>query len=171
MSKHTKKRNIFLTIIIVLIIFSTAAVLVIVTISYQNQSSGSKNNYSADEVLSDVITKMNYQNLSPISTENIRKYYELPDNTVSDSSMYISSSSDISTELACFKLRSDVDENVLDDIINEYLESKTGAYKELTEKNIQPKTSVDYPYVFVVISSDSETAVSVFESIIDNTDS
>lgn len=174
LEKSQKQKNIILTVIIVFIIAVIAFILIFVTLSVHSRKNQTNHNLSSNYIVTSVMQKMNYKNLSEISPENISKYYEIPDGVVSEASMYVSSRSDSFTELACFKLTDKSQEDALVKSVSEYISSKNNSYNGINGKEYQNisngKTAVSYPYVFVVISSDSDAAVSAFNLIIENPD-
>ena len=115
---------------------------------------------------------MNYENMSEISKDNIQRYYDIPEQLVSDKAMYVSTRPDNFTELACFKLNDTKDEPLLLEIVNAYLKDKTQSIKSASEQSDPSlnKSNVycKYPYVFVVIANDSDNAVSTFSGLLDN---
>lgn len=166
----TKKRNIILTIIILLIITGIAVVLIILSPGIQKKGRASNTSLTADEVVTGVIKKMNYQNLTPISKENISRYYEIPKNITVDYAMYISARAGTETELACFKIKDDNDEQAIVSCVNDYLASKTKSSDE--QNSVQSNlsaVSAHYPYVFAVVAPDSTNAVRSFEILINET--
>lgn len=167
MEVQSKRRNIILTVILLLVIAVSTSVIVLIMFSAQQNNKSSKtNNLTTEDIVSQVVKKMNYQNLSQISSENISKYYDIPQDTVTDSAMYISNRADSGIEFACFKLRNENDEEILMSAISDYLNTKNSTYKEVNSKSSQTKIDTVFPYVFVAVSSDSETAVRVFKDII-----
>lgn len=169
--EKNQKRNIILTIIIIFFIAVIASVLIFLTMSvYNSKKQQTNENLSVNYITSSVIEKMGYQNLSEISSENICKYYEIPDGVVLESDMYVSNRPDSFTEIACFKLTDKSKQDELMKSISEYITSKNSTYKGVNEKEYQninnSKTEVNYPYAFVVISSDSDAAVDAFNSVI-----
>ncbi len=166
LQEKNQKRNIILTVIVLLFIAAVSCVLIVISLNMQNNSKPQPKVYTADEVTAGVINKMNYQNLTQISAENIPKYYDIPNDMIYDSSMYISGRSDIGTEIACFKFRDEDDRDAIEKNIYEYTSSKINSYKEINESAVRSETSVIYPYVFVVISSDTGSAVTAFENIV-----
>lgn len=161
-----KKRNIILTIILLVIIILITFVTVVFVLSLQNNQKTAKNYLTANTVISQVIKKMNYQNLSKISDENISKYYNIPQGIVTDSAMYISSRADSGLELTCFRLNGENSEQALSEAISEYISSKNTENKEGSGQLAKFKTDTVYPYVFVAFASDSEAAASAFEEVI-----
>lgn len=165
-----KQNNIALTIFIVGIILITSVVLSYITTMTLSSDKGSTKKYTASFLTSEIVKKMNYDNLSEISTGNISKYYDIPDGVVEDSSMYISTRSDNFTEIACFRLSSEDKQDELIVVINDYISEKTKTYQNVNDKAYSmvsaSKTDISYPYVFVAIAPDSEAAVSAFESLI-----
>ncbi len=165
MPNDKKRKNLKLTIIALVLIIATAAVLILISLSMQKKSVKSDLTLSTDQVVTGVIKKMNYTNLSPISTENISRYYEIPLNTVSDSAMYISGKSGTEVELVCFKLLNNEAQKPLARAINEYLEEKVSTSQSTTQP-INSKVATHFPYIFVVVAQDSETAVKAFETVL-----
>lgn len=168
--KHTQN-NIALTVVVVAAIIIIAAILSVSMLTIFRGNSTGKKEYTASYLASEVVKKMNYENLSEISGSNISKYYEIPDGVVSDSVMYISTRPDSFTELACFKLKNQDKEEQLLDIINAHIADKSRAYQnvnETTSSVVSTSRIFDhYPYVFVVVSADSDTAVNTFASLIE----
>lgn len=155
-----------------MIIAIIASLLIILTLSiYKNEQKQLNENLSVKYITSSVVKKMGYQNLSEISSENIPKYYEISKDIVSESDMYISSGSDSITEIACFKLTDESKQDELLESVSTYLSSKSSTYKNVNEKDSQnitnSKVEVKYPYVFVVISNDCDSAVEAFNSLTD----
>ncbi len=162
--KQTTRKNITLTIVIVSIIALIAAALVAASIIV-NTPSTEKEDINADMIVTSVIKKMNYTNLTGISSENIGKYYDIPKGSVSDSAMYISSRTENGTELACFEYTDSADMEKLKKMIAEYTSSKLSNYKKVSDKTLSSRTDISGSYIFVVISDNSDAAVEAFREI------
>lgn len=154
-----------MTIIIIAIIAIIAGILVFISLKMQKKDNANNVSLSADQIVSGVIKKMNYQNLSPVSKENISKFYVIPDDTVTDYAVYISNHSGNETELACFKLKDTESEQKVLNCVYEYTKSKN-PIEQSPAANVQSMVLSHYPYIFAVISSDCENAVKSFENII-----
>lgn len=167
---NKKKSNVGLTILILGLILLIAAVLSFIILNLINNNANDNKKYTTSFITSEVVKKMNYDNLSEITASNMSKYYDIPDGLVEDSSMYISTRADNFTEIACFRLRNEGDQEKLVKIINEYINDKKTTYSKVNDKAYaiaaSGKTDIIYPYVFVAIASDSDAAVSAFESVI-----
>ena len=161
-----QKQNIMLTVVILAVIALLTSVTVILVLAQQNIQKNSNSYLPTNTIVSRVIKKMNYQNLSKISDENISKYYNIPDGVIIDSSMYISNRTDSGMELACFRLSNEENAPALSDAISERISSKNSENKEGSNQLAQFKTDTVYPYVFVAVASDSEAAANAFEEII-----
>lgn len=162
----SQKRNILLTVVTISIIALITTTIVGVMLSYQNSSKDSASYLTANTIISRIIKKMNYQNLTKISDENISKYYNIPDGTVTDSAMYISNRTDSGMELACFRIYDESCLQTLSDAISEHLSSKNTYNKEVSGQLSKVKTDTVYPYVFIAVASDSEAASNVFREIV-----
>ncbi len=161
-----KKRNIFLTAILLSIIAAVTAVIVIAVLAEQNTQKNARSYLATNTIVSQVIKKMNYQNLSKISDENISKYYNIPNGIITDSSVYISNRTDSGMELACFRLSSEDCAPILSDSISEHISSKNNENKEGSGQLAKFKTDTVYPYVFVAVASDSEAAANAFRETV-----
>lgn len=165
-----KHSNIFITIILVAGILIVAAALSIGTMIFINSQKQQTQNFTASYITSEVVKKMNYENLSEISAGNISKYYEIPDGIVSDCSMFVSTRPDTFTQIACFKLTEEKYKDKLMSVIDDYIADQLKTYQNVNENAYsavsKSKTDVHYPYVFVSLSSDSEAAVNAFETIL-----
>ena len=174
MASDKKKRNIILTVslILVIIVISTVLITIVLQEQYKNKDSSTtvSADLSADEVVNGVIKKMNYTNLSPISKESISCYYQLPEDAVSDYAMYISGKSGDEVEITCFVLTNEAAEDKVTDSISEHLNTRSSASEQSnTSSSIQPITTIRFPYVFVTVAQDSETAAKAFETIVGGT--
>ena len=166
MDENTNKSKILLTTILVAIIIVATFIIVMFTLSAQNTEKNSKSYLTTNTIISQIIKKMNYENLSKISDENISKYYKITDGTVTDCAMYISNRADLGMELACFRLSSEDYEKSLMDSVSEYISSKDTENKEGSGQLAKIKTDIVYPYVFVAMTPDSESVASAFEDIV-----
>ncbi len=168
-SKHKskKKRNLILTISIILAILLIAGISILILLPSQSKSRKTPVDMTADEVVTSVIKKMKYTNLSPISRENISRYYEIPDDTLSDYAMYISGSSGSEIEITCFVLSHEEDTDVMMKSVKQYLSSRNkNASEQNTSIAVVPySTSTNFPYLFVAVAPDSDAAVSAFETL------
>ena len=170
-NQKRKQNNIVLTIIIIVLIVIISVVLSFaVIITLFNNSEKEKKEYTASEITSTVVKKMKYENLSEISSSNISKYYDIPEGTVDDCSMYISTRSDNFTEIACFRLTSEDKQEQLIEVINDYIGEKAITYNNVGDNAYSTvtasKTDIKYPYVFVAVTPDSEAAINALESIV-----
>ena len=177
MSANKKKRNIVLTVSALLVIAATTAALVFISLNMQARPRSGNTSLSADEVVTGVIKKMNYQNLTPISKENISRYYEIPEDTVCDYAMYISGRTGSETELTCFKLKDGGSEKALMDIINDYLSSKAARSSVVSETTSTQNASAAAatavlkrdPFIFVAVAQDSSNALKAFDNLVTDT--
>ena len=90
--------------------------------------------YTASYLASEVVKKMNYENLSEISPSDISNYYDIPEGVVTDSAMFVSTRSDSYTEIACFKLKSNESEKQLTKSIDNYISAKKKTYQNVDDK-------------------------------------
>ncbi|MBQ9461826.1 MAG: DUF4358 domain-containing protein [Clostridia bacterium] len=169
MKEASGKRNIILTFVVLAVIFAVTAVTVLILLGTQRKSDHDNDiRLTADEVASRVIKKMNYNNLTQISKQNINRYYEIPEGTVTDYAMYISGRSGSEVEIACFRLKNEDSRSALTAAINSYLNEKSPADVSGSSTQAASTVAVHYPYVLVVVAQDCDTAAKAFETILND---
>lgn len=175
MAEHSNKKKIILTICVLGIIAAATTAAVMILLGMQQRSHREDYRLSADEVVTGVIKKMKYSGMSPISKENISRYYEIPKDAVTDYAMYVSGRSGTEIEIACFKLKNSSDEKAVTEAVNQYLSGKSmttpPSSGSATQTSNVPQVfhynvTVHDPYVFVAVAQDSETAVNAFEAVL-----
>ena len=168
MKEKSRKHNLILTLIVLAVIFMITAVTVIILLVNQRKPEQNNDiNLSADDVVVRVIKKMNYINLTPISKQNINRYYEIPEDTVSDYAMYISGRSGTEVEIACFKMIDKESETALTSTVNDYLSDKSVTAPSNTSSLTNSSTALHIPYMLVVVAQDAETAAKSLETVLD----
>ncbi len=169
MKEVSQKRNIILTLVVLAVIFAVTTVTVIILLGTQRKPAQDNDlRLTADEIVSRVIKKMNYNNLTQISKQNISRYYEIPEDTVTDYAMYISGRSGSEVEIACFKLKDEDSRSALTTAINNYLSDKTSTDTSGSSAQTASSVTVHYPYVLVVIAPDCDTAAKSFETLLND---
>lgn len=169
MSNKTAKNKVLLTIMVIGIILVTALIAILITLGIQRKNARSEINLTADDltadqVVSGVIKKMNYSNLTLI--ENLKSYYDkFPMDAISDHALYVSGKSGPEVELTCFVLRNGSSYADIEASITEHINEKTS---QTSVQGCTPKVKEQFPYVFVVISQDSESAASAFETVLND---
>jgi len=78
--------------------------------------------------------------VNKISKENISKFYDIPNNTITDYAVYISNHSGNETEIACFKLKDTESEQKVLNCVYEYTKSKNPI--EQSTLNVKTVTSI-----------------------------
>ena len=166
-TNSSKNRNVILTLIVLALIFAITAVLVVILLSIQRKPEKAAPTLSADQVVIGVIKKMNYTNLTPISQENISRYYEIPKNAVSDYAMYISGKSGTDIELTCFKVVNEDGQWALHDAVNLYLSEKSNTSRNVSQ-TFYSKTDANFPYYFIAVAQDCDAAAKAFEAVLND---
>ena len=158
MASDKKKRNIILTVSLILVIIVISTVLITIVLQEQYKNKDSSTTVSADLSADEVVK------------ESISCYYQLPEDAVSDYAMYISGKSGDEVEITCFVLTNEAAEDKVTDSISEHLNTRSSASEQSnTSSSIQPITTIRFPYVFVTVAQDSETAAKAFETIVGGT--
>ena len=165
MSTNQKKSKTLLTVIVIGVIVIVASVLILIILGTQKKPAEGEYDLSANQVVTRVIKKMNYNNLTPISKENITRYFVIPKEAVTDYAMYISGKSGTDIELSCFILKKkDFQEDMISSI-NDYINEKN-LTSQTSAQGCTSNVTIHYPYIFVAVAQDSETASSSFETVL-----
>ncbi len=169
MSVKITKNKTLLTIIVIGVILVTAMIAILIVLGVQRKNARSEVDVTADDltaeqVVSGVIKKMNYSNLTLI--ENIKGYYDnFPMDAVSDHALYVSGKSGPEVELTCFVLKDGYSCSDIEASITEHTNEKIS---QVSVQGCSAKVKGKYPYVFVAIAQDSESAVSAFETVLND---
>lgn len=167
MKEASGKRNIILTFVVLAVIVVITTITVLILLNNQRKTIQENDiRLTADEVVARVIKKMNYNNLTPISKQNISRYYEIPEGTVTDYAMYISGRSGSEVEIACFKLKDEDSRSNLTAAINNYLSDKSSTDTSGSSTQTASSVVVRYPYVLVIVAQDCDSAAKSFETIL-----
>ncbi|MBE6823107.1 MAG: DUF4358 domain-containing protein [Ruminococcaceae bacterium] len=86
---------------------------------------------SASQITVRIISEQKYTDLMEVNPTQLSKHYNIPEGVISDSSLYMSKSSDNAAELACFLLIDNAKFTQLQAAINQHLTSKAAGYKSL----------------------------------------
>lgn len=125
--------------------------------------------YSPEQVVQDIISNMKYNDLAKVDKSQLSKHYDIPEGVVSDSSMYISKSSESAVEIACFLLTDTSEYDQLQTVVNKHIASKAAGFKSLNPT--QFNTVKNYlitrngRYVLVVIDSNTAAEEKLFDNL------
>jgi hypothetical protein len=82
-------------------------------------------------ITSKIISAMNFADLAEVSKSQLSKHYDIPEGVISDSSLYMSKSSDSASELACFLLKDKSKFTQLQASIMDRINAKATGFKSL----------------------------------------
>nr|WP_319487449.1 DUF4358 domain-containing protein [uncultured Caproiciproducens sp.] len=82
-------------------------------------------------VTAKIISEMHYSNMIVVSQSQLSKHYSIPDAVITDSSLYMSKSSDNAAELACFLLTDKSKFSELKSAVTSHINSKAAGFKSL----------------------------------------
>ncbi len=169
MSAVTKKFVTFILIMLVAIAAIICCVYVLMTANHNNSndkpSTVSSVELSAAQINKEVIEKMGYTGISELASGDVSGHIDIPEDSITQVSFYVSDSSSSATEIACFKLKDPDDDEALLAAISDHISTKLKGFQDSPKeseyiKNYQTKT--ENGYVFMVVSENSDVAVKTF---------
>lgn len=176
MSDVTKKFITFILIMLIAIATIIGCVYVVSTINTGNGNGNGSNvgntvELSAAEINKQVINKMDYTGISELASGDISSHFDIPENSVTQASIYISDSSTSATELACFKLADPNNEKELSEAISNHIAIRQKGFKDSPKESEYIKNYVlvtSNGYTFLAISENADLAAKTFEDIVEN---
>jgi len=173
MSDATKKVLTFIIIMLVAIFAIVGCVYVFAEINtHRNDNSSlSTPELSAAQINREVIEKMGYKGISELDSGDISGHIDIPVDSVTQSSIYISDSSSSATEIACFKLKNPDDDSAILEAISVHISSKLKGFSDSPKESELIKNYVvdtSNGYVFMVISDSGDAAAKTFEDVVEN---
>lgn len=174
MTSSTRKFITFVVIALVAIAAIVGSVYVIMQVRDRNGNGGTSSELveiSASQLNKELIEKMGYSGITEINSGEISGHFDIPEESVTQVSIYISDSSSSATEIACFKLKDKSHKEKIDEAINRHIAVKLKGFAESPKeiekiKNYTAVSSDDY--VFMAISENSDVAGDTFLDIIEN---
>lgn len=129
-----------------------------------------KTEISASFINKTVIEKMGYNGISELSGSDISGHFDIPDDTITQASVYVAESSSSSTELACFKLKEAEKSDEITTAISKHIAIKEKGFQESPKEleYIQNYVTVSTNgYVFMVISENADVAGKAFLDVVE----
>lgn len=173
MSDVTKKLITFILIMLIAIATIIGCVYVVSTINAGkgNGNGGNTVELSAAEINKQVINKMDYTGISELASGDISSHFDIPENSVTQASIYISDSSTSATEIACFKLADPNNEKELTEAISNHIAIRQKGFKDSPKESEYIKNYVlvtSNGYTFLAISENADLAAKTFQDIVEN---
>lgn len=176
MSDVTKRLITFILIMLIAIATIIGCVYVVTRIDsnkdYQGSSKvGNTVELSAAEINKQVIKKMDYKGISELAGGDISSHFDIPENSVTQASIYISDSSASAMEIACFKLTDPNNETELITAISDHISLKQKGFQDSPREREYIENYVlvtSNGYVFLAISENSDIAAKTFEDILED---
>lgn len=169
MSAVTKKFVTLISILLVAVATIISCVYVLTVVDNGNDkgdtSSVNITEVSAAQINKEVIEKMGYKDISELKSGDISGHFDIPQDCVTQSSIYISNSSSSATELACFKLKDPDDDKEIMAAISNHISVKLKGFQESPIESQYIKdyvTVTSNGYVFMVISENANVAGKTF---------
>lgn len=175
MSSGTKKLITFILIALV-VIFAIIACVYVVTIDKRSGNTGNSSKVissklSASQINKEVIEIMGYQGISELKSADISGHINVPQDSVTQSSIYLSNSNTSATEIACFKIKDTNKEQALRDVITSHISTKLKGFKDNPKEyeNIENYVLISSNgFLFMAIAENADTAEKVFLDVVTN---
>lgn len=176
MSDVTKRLITFILIMLIAIATVIGCVFVLSKMNSgktQDGSSGVGNTteLSVAEINKQVIKKMDYKGISELASGDISSHIDIPEDSVTQASIYISDSSTSATEIACFKLTDPNNEEELLSAISDHIAVKQQGFQDSPKESEYIENYVlvtSNGYVFLAVSENADLAGKAFEDIVKN---
>jgi hypothetical protein len=117
----------------------------------------------ASQITARIISEMNHSDLAEVSASQFSKHYSIPDGIITDSSLYMSRSSDSASELVCFLLTDTSKYAQLQTAVTSHINSKAAGFKSLNpaQYNALKNASITQKGEYVLVSVGNNTAADV----------
>lgn len=126
--------------------------------------------YSAAQITSQIVSQLQYTDLTKVENDQIQKHYDIPDGVVKDQSLYISKTSENASEISCFTLTDASKYPQLQDSIANHISAKAESYKSLNPAQYTLMTNAliqrNGLYVLVAVGSDTSAVKNAFDTIV-----
>lgn len=125
---------------------------------------------SAAEVNKQVIDKMGYTGISELNSGDISSHIDIPEDSVTQASVYISDDSSSAMEIACFKLADPDNDKEIRAAILDHIAVKVKGFQDSPKESEYIKnyvTATTNGYVFLVISENADVAAKAFEDTVE----
>ena len=170
MTSATKKFVTFVAIALVAIAAIVCSVYVI-SVNSRNNTTSSATELSAAQINKRVIDKMGYKGINELGNGDVSGHFDIPENSVTQASVYIAESSASAMELACFKLSDTEYEEQVKASVAKHIAAKLKGFQESPKESeyIQNyEMECAEGYVFMVIGENSDIAAKTFLNMFDN---
>lgn len=175
MSDVTKK---LITLVLILLIAVVAIIGCVYAVTKINathsfsdpSSTVNTPNISAAEVNKQVIDKMGYTGISELNSGDISSHIDIPEESVTQASIYISDVSSSAMEIACFKLADPNNDKEILSAISDHIAIRLKGFQDSPKESEYIKNYVTITtngYVFLAITENADIAAKVFEDIVE----
>ena len=173
-AKKTKTTITIVALAMVVIAAIISSVFVLVALKKEaTNTTNNKNsqvNVTASEITKEVVTKMKYKNISELDSGNISGHFVVPEGSVTQSSVYISTAHDSALEISCFKLSDESYKAAFDEAVEKHMITKANGFRDIPDEEAVINNYVSSYYkgfVFVAVADNADVAAKYFVEIVD----
>lgn len=173
----TKKTKTTITIVALAIVVITSVISSVFVLDSLKKddiktthNNNSQVNVTASEITKEVVEKMKYKNVSELDSGNISGHFVVPEGSVTQSSVYISTVPDSALEIACFKLSDESYKEEFNKAVAKHMLTKAGGFKDILDEQAKINNYVNTYYkgfVFVAVADNADIASKYFVEIVD----
>ncbi len=171
MTSATKKFVTFVVIALVAIAAILSSVYVFWVNGREEDGGSSATEISAAQINKTVIEKMGYKGIRELGNGEISGHFDVPEDGITQASVYIAESNASAMEIACFKLSSEDYEEKIKASVSEHITAKLKGFQESPKESeyIQNyELEFSQGYVFMVIGENADIATKVFLDMFDS---
>lgn len=180
MSPVTKKYTTLIIILLIAVLAIIGCVYVVTVFGNNGNKEDTKDNpqtninteLSASFINKEVIERMGYDGLvSEVASNDISGHFDIPEDSITQASIYIANSSESAMELACFKLKDSENSKQLMEAISSHIATKEKGFQESPKEREYIKNYVTVNangYLFMAISENPEVAGKVFLEVFES---
>lgn len=116
--------------------------------------------YTPDQITEIIMDQLEPEDLVKVDSAQVSKHYDIPDDVVQASSLYMSKSSESASELACFLLTDSSKFDELNQAIATHINAKASGFKSLnpTQYNALKNVLISHRGRYVLVSVGNVTA-------------
>lgn len=126
--------------------------------------------YTPDQIVQKILDETKHTDLVKVDQSQVLKHYDIPDDVVSASSVYMGKSSESAAELSCFLMTSSSRYDELQKVISRHISTKAAGFKTLNPAQYKLlkdcKIVHEGRYVLVSVGNDNTQAENIFRSMV-----
>ena len=125
--------------------------------------------YTTDQITNQIINEMKYTDFVKVDENQLAKHYDIPNDVISECSVYMNKSSENASELACFLLIDSSKYEKLKTIVTSHISTKAAGYKNLNPSQYNELKNFLITqkgrYVLVAVGNNTSAENKIFQNM------